>query len=132
MIIKNIDVNMHDVNEYVKLQMYLPDKNDITKIKKEFYIVDDLIVKILIDINIIKSEDMILDIKKNIIIIDSYKNIQIFFIFINHRPQIRVTIFNNNKTKMIIPPHFNMAVSITDLKCRSFKLLYNRDFLFES
>ena len=75
---------------------------------------------------------MILDIEKNVIIIDLCKNIQIFFIFVNHRPQTRVTIFNNNKTKMIIPSHFNMTISIVDPKCKFFKLLYNRDFLFES
>ena len=112
--------------------MYLFDKNGITRIKREFYIVDDLIVKALIDIDIIKLEDMILDIKKNVIIIDLCKNIQISFIFINHRSQTRVTIFNNNKTKMIISSHFNMTIPIAGLKCKPLKLSYNRDFLFES
>ena len=129
--IKDIDVNMHNVNEYIRLQIYLSNKNDIIKIKREFYIVDDFVIKALIDIDIIKSENMILDIKKNVIIIDSYKNIQILFIFINHRSHIRVTIFNNNKTKMIISSHFNMIVSIIDPKCKPLKLSYNRDFLFE-
>ena len=123
---------MYDVNEYVKLQMYLSDKNDIAKIEKEFHIVDDLAVKALIDIDIIKPKDMVFDIEKNVIIIDLCKDIQIFFIFINHRPQTRVTIFNDNKTKMIIPSHFNMTISVTDPKCRSLKLSYDRDFLFES
>ena len=132
MTMRDIDVNMHNVNEYIKLQIYLFNKNNIVKVKKEFYIVDDLVVKALIDINIIKSEDIILDIKKNVIIIDLYKNIQISFIFINHRSHIRITIFNNNKTKMIISSHFNMIVSIIDLKCKSLKLSYNRNFLFES
>ena len=132
MIVKGIDVNMYDVSEYVRLQMYLFDKNGIIKVKREFHIVDDLVVKALIDINIMKSKGMILDIEKNVIIIDLCKNIQILFIFINHRSQIRVTIFNNNKTKMIIPSHFNMTVSVVDLKCRSLKLLCDRDFLFES
>ena len=75
MMMRDININIYNVNEYVKLQMYLFDKNDITKIKKEFYIVDDLAVKALIDINIIKSKDMILDIKKNVMIIDLYKDI---------------------------------------------------------
>ena len=132
MTIKGIDVNMHDVKEYIKLQIYLFDKNDIIKIKKEFYIVDDLVIKAFIDINIMKPKDMILDIEKNVIIIDLYKNIRISFIFINHHPLIRVTIFNNNKTKITISSHFNMIISIIDLKCRSLKLLNDRDFLFES
>ena len=33
---------------------------------------------------------------------------------------------------MIISSHFNMTVPIADLKCKSLKLSYNRDFLFES
>ena len=86
MIVKDIDVNMYNVNEYIRLQMYLFDKNDTIKIKREFHIVDDLAIKALIDINIMKSKDMILDIKKDVIIIDLYKNIQIYFIFVNHRP----------------------------------------------
>ena len=128
---RDIDVNIYNINEYIKLQIYLLDKNDIIKIKREFYIVDDFIVKALIDINIIKLKNIILDIKKNVIIIDLCKNIQISFIFINHRPLTRATIFNNNKTKMMISSHFNMIVSIIDFKYKSFKLSSDRDFLFE-
>ena len=112
--------------------MYLSNKNNITKIKREFHIINDLAIKALININIIKPKNMILDIEKNVIIIDSCKNIQIFFISVNQRPQTRATIFNNNKTKMIIPSHFNMTVSVIGLKCRLLKLSNNRDFLFES
>ena len=71
-------------------------KNEIVKIKREFYIVDNFAIKAFIDINIIKSENINFDIKKNVIIIDLYKNIQIFFIFINHRSRIRAIILNNN------------------------------------
>ena len=132
MTMRGINVNMYNVNEYVKLQMYFFDKNGIVRVEKEFYIVDNLVIKAFIDINIIKSKDMILDIKKDVIIIELYKNIQIFFIFVNHRSLTRITIFNNNKTKMTIPSHFNIIISIIDLKCRSLKLSSDRDFLFES
>ena len=129
---RDINVNIYNVNEYIRLQMYLFDINNIAKVKREFYVVDNFAIKALIDINIIKSESIILDIKKNVIIIDLYKNIQISLIFINHRPLIRITIFNNNKTKLTIFSHFDMIISIIDLKCRSLKLLSDRDFLFES
>ena len=33
MIIRDINVNMHNVNEYIKLQIYLLNKNGIAKIK---------------------------------------------------------------------------------------------------
>ena len=64
MIIKGININMHNFSEYVKLQIYLPDKNGIAKIEKEFYIVDNLAVKALININIMKSKNIIFNIKK--------------------------------------------------------------------
>ena len=75
-IIKNIDVNIYNVNEYIKLQMYLFNKNYIIKIKRDFYIVDDFVIKAFVEINIMKSKNIILDIEKNVIIIDLYKNIQ--------------------------------------------------------
>lgn len=108
------------------------DKNDIVKIEREFHIVDDLVIKIFIDINIIKSKGIILDIGKNVIIIDLCKNIQILFIFINHRFQTRITIFNNNRKKLMISSHFNVAISVVNFKYRSLKLLNDYDFLFES
>ena len=61
---RDIDVNMHNINKYIKLQMYLSDKNNIIKIKREFHIVENLAIKTLVDINIIKPKDIILDIKK--------------------------------------------------------------------
>ena len=43
-----------------------------------------------------KLKNIILDIKKNVIIIKLCKNIQILFIFVNQRSLTRITIFNNN------------------------------------
>ena len=63
-IVKDINVNMYDANEYIRLQMYLFNKNGIVRVEKEFYIVDDFAIKALIDIDIMKPKDMILDIKK--------------------------------------------------------------------
>ena len=74
-IMRGIDVNMHNINEYIRLQMYLSNKNDIAKIEREFYIVDNLAVKALTNINIIKPKNIILDIGKNVMIIDLCKNI---------------------------------------------------------
>ena len=112
--------------------MYLSGKNDIIRVKREFHIVENLVIKAFININILKPEDMIFDIEKNVMIIDLCKDIQVFFIFVNHRSQIRITIFNNNLKKMIISSHFNIIIFVSGFKCRPLKLSYNRDFLFES
>ena len=123
MIVKGININMHDVNEYVRLQIYLFDKNDIIKIKKEFHIVDDFIIKAFVDINIIKLKDMILDIKKDVIIIDLYKNIQISFIFVNHRSRTRTTIFNNNQKKNDYPVTFQYGSFCIRFKVSIFQVV---------
>ena len=48
----------------MKLYIYLLNKNDIILIKWEFHIIENLTIKILIDINIIKLKRIIFDIKK--------------------------------------------------------------------
>ena len=52
--------------------MYLLDKNNTTIIERELYIVDNLIIKVLIDIDIIKLERIIIDLRNNFIKIDAY------------------------------------------------------------
>ena len=62
-IVKDININIYNINEYIRLQVYLFDKNNIIKIKRKFYIVDDFAIKAFIDIDIIKLKDIGLDIK---------------------------------------------------------------------
>ena len=52
--------------------MYLLDKNEIIVIEREFYIVDNLIIKALIDINIIKLKRIVVNLRNNIMKIDTY------------------------------------------------------------
>ena len=71
-IIKNIESRKYNISEYIKLKIYLLNKNEIIVIERKFYIVDNLIVKALIDINIIKLERIIVDLRNNLIKIDVY------------------------------------------------------------
>ena len=82
---RDLDINIYNINEYINLEIYLSDKNNnnITLIKKEFYIVNNFIIKIFISIDILKPEGIVLDIIKDIIIIISYKNLEILIIFNN-------------------------------------------------
>ena len=60
--IKEINNNKYEVNKYIRIKIYLFNKNKIIAlIKKKFYIIDNLIIKTLIEINIIKSKEIILD-----------------------------------------------------------------------
>ena len=60
--IKEINNNKYEISEYIRIKMYLSNKNKIIiLIEREFYIIDNLTIKTLIDINIIKSKEIILD-----------------------------------------------------------------------
>ena len=71
MIIKDIESRKYNISEYIKLKMYLLDKNNTTIIERELYIVDNLIIKVLIDIDIIKLERIVVDLGNDFIKIDA-------------------------------------------------------------
>ena len=52
--------------------MYLLDKNNTTIIERELYIVDNLIIKVLIDIDIIKLERIVVNLRNDFIKINVY------------------------------------------------------------
>ena len=61
MIVKGIESRKHNASEYVKLKMYLLDKNGTAVIERELHIVDNLTVRALIDIDIMKLERIVVD-----------------------------------------------------------------------
>ena len=71
-IVKDIENRKHNISEYVKFKIYLLDKNNTTVIKRELHIVDNLIVKALIDIDIIKLERIVIDLRNDFMKIDVY------------------------------------------------------------
>ena len=71
--IKEINNNKYEISEYIKIKIYLSNKNKIIiLIKKEFYVIDNLIAKTLIEINIIKLKEIILDLQVDVIRINIY------------------------------------------------------------
>ena len=71
-IIKDIKNRKYNTSEYIKLKMYLLNKNEIVVIERKLYIVDNLIIKVLIDIDIIKLKRIIIDLRNNLIKINVY------------------------------------------------------------
>ena len=61
---RGLNINIYIISEYINLEIYLLNKNNINiiLIKREFYIVDNLIIKIFIDIDILKPEELIFNI----------------------------------------------------------------------
>ena len=59
--IRSLETNRHDASEYTRITIYQLEKNNITLITREVYIIDNLSINVLIKIDIISSEDIILD-----------------------------------------------------------------------
>ena len=71
-IVKDIESRKYNISEYIKLKIYLLNKNNIVVIERELYIIDNLIAKALIDINVIKFERIVIDLRNDLIKIDVY------------------------------------------------------------
>ena len=72
---KDIDIKKYNANKYVRIKIYLFSESDneaIALIEREFYIINNLTIKALIKINIIKSKDIVINLEKNVIKIELY------------------------------------------------------------
>ena len=92
-------------------------------IRREIHIVDDLSIKALIETDIMKSEAIILDIVKDVIIIESC-NIQISMSMIVKDSRTDAVIIS--KARYAISAHFFLIVSIESVDLPS-----GRDLIFE-
>ena len=103
-------------------------KNSTTIIERKLYIVDDLLAKALIGIDIIKPEGIVVDLGNDIIRISAYNNMEVPIIAIIRGPRTSATVYSSKRT--VILAYSNVAVLITGLK-RKLELLDNRDLMFK-
>ena len=83
--IRKLKNKKYNIYEYVIILIYIFNKNNkIILIRREIHIVEFFLIKIFINIDIIKPEKIILNINKKIIIIKSCDDLQIsMFMIIN-------------------------------------------------
>ena len=103
-------------------------KNSTVIVERKLYIVDDLLAKALIGIDIIKPERIIVDLGNDVIRIGAYNNIEVPIIAIIRGPRTSATVYSSKLT--IILALSNVAVLIIRLK-RKLKLPDDRDLIFE-
>lgn len=66
-------IKKYNIYKYAIIFIYIFNNNNkVILIRREIHIIDDLSIKIFININIIKSETIIFDIDKNLVIINFY------------------------------------------------------------
>lgn len=70
--IRGLNINQHNVNEYILIFIYLLKNKNMTFIIREIHIIDNLNVKTLIEIDIMKSKCIMLNLQRDIITINFY------------------------------------------------------------
>ena len=75
--IKGIRNKKYNTSEYIKLKLYLLGLTGMAVIKRELYIINNLSIKALIGIDIIKPEGIIIDLNKDIIKVGTYEDIEV-------------------------------------------------------
>ena len=127
--IKEIDNAIVSFTEYIIVNFSfsgnMNEKPAIAKISRNVRIVNDLSIKILIDMNIIESKSMIINV--NTLIIDSCRNLKMNLSATSKKVSVnRVVICAST---IVISTHISMKIST---KLRNKISLSNRDYMFHS
>ena len=109
--IRGLDTKEYNAYEYIVIPIYIPDKNNkIILIRRKIYIIDNLSTKALININIIKLEDIILDTSKDITVISSYNSLYISISIVIKGLYIDAVVIS--KARYIVPTYSFITVPI--------------------
>ena len=127
----DIDENKHEITQYVTLFIFVSniDKNDkivIKKITREAHIIDDLKIKMLIDINIMRLKKIDVFISFDQVFIDNCQLTTLIKLQTSQKRRIK-QIIQIDKV-IVISFHSQFVVSIRRFNKLS---LLDRDFLFE-
>ena len=131
--IKNIDFRQHDSSKYVELNFYIRDKTIIDKsiiahFRREIHVIDDLKVKILIDMNIIESETIDMMISNSTLHVESCDVISFITIKFKNNDE-RVNRIIRFTFLIIISPHTTVIVAI---KFRDKSSSIDKNYFFHS
>ena len=129
--IRDINAIWHDTFEYVFFDFYIFEKTNVdtstkTHFCRKIHLMNDLSIKIFIDINVIVSKKIIIDEKKQFFIIKSC-DITIKLKITSREFKIKRVI--KSLQQLIISSHTYIIVSI---KIREQTFFINRDFFFNS
>ena len=130
MTVKGIGSRRYKASEFTKVKLYLQGKNGkIALIDRELYIIDNLSAKALIGIDIIKPEDMVIDLAKDVMTIGACDNLEVAITAKTRGEPSNTTLYSAKR--MTIPPHCNVAVPVAGPRLAPLQLPDNRDLIFE-
>ena len=126
--IRELNIKKHNVCEYIIIFIYIfseSENGNVALIRREIHIINDLFIKTLIDINIIKFKTIVFDINKKFAIIKFYDFFQISIFMIIKNLKFDIVIVN--KTRYVMLTYFFLIVFI-----RYIDFSFDRDLIFES
>ena len=127
--IRDIGASTHESKEYIDIPIYLSSKRNsdkMTCIKRKMHIVENLKTKMLIEIDILESEGITLNVSKRVTKIDSCENMKI---------ELKIHQRDSFVRRIVISKFVETISSEEQAKIRiamSKSLSKNRDFIFES
>ena len=127
--IKGIDSKIHDNSEYVMMNIYVPEKMkkkpSIIHIKIELHLINELKTNILVNMNVMKSKNMILNFEKKILIILTCKKMEVLISI--QRKNISINRTMRATVQIIISIETTMTVS---MRMRKIALFTNKNYNF--
>ena len=130
-IVRGIGSRRYKASEYAILEILLSGNiRRLGLIEREFYIVDDLSVKALVGVDILKPEDITINFVRDIMVLGAYDNMVVLItVYIRSPgPRTNATVFAQKQ--MTIQPRSIVAIPITGPRY-TLDLPQDRDLFFE-
>ncbi len=127
LIVRSIRANVHEIKEYVNFSIYLSSKNDsirMTEIHKEMHLMKELKVNMLIENDILRSKEFIINVQKKKTIIRSCEDMIIEMKIHQRKSFVRRNVINQFFSVISSKSYVKILYNVKDLSS-------NRDFLFE-
>ncbi len=128
LIVRDINANVHEIKEYVNFSIYFSSKNNSIKmieIHREMHLMKNLKASMLINNDILKSKEIIIDVQDKKTIIRNCQNL-----IIDVKIHQRESFVQRNVVNQFI--NIISLESYAKISYRLKNLSANRDFLFES
>ena len=126
---KNIEAKIHDSSEYVKLDLYIHEtikiESTIAHFKTEFHFINDLKTNVLINMNVMKFENIILNFEKKIMMISTCQKLKTLIAI-----QRKKTFVNRTVRAVVILIIFVGAIMTVSVRVQDSKISFDKNYSF--
>jgi hypothetical protein len=124
--VRDIEIAIHNCFEYVILDLFISDFKEIAKITRQVHVVDNLRAKFFMRMNILESEEMILNLQRRKLVLSLCESLKVNIRVISRFDQFKVDRVVLIERLISISAKFIASVSI-----KMKDSLSNRNYLFQ-